>query len=57
MLLYKSYIKKLGIKAKIGVTGLNPHCESIENYNEDENIIPQVIRTKIKKGINIKYLL
>ncbi len=48
------YKKHLKTKAKIAVTGLNPHCESIENYNEDENIIPQVIRSKIKKGINVK---
>ena len=42
------YKKQLKIKAKIAVTGLNPHCESIESYNEDENIIPQVIKSKIK---------
>ena len=48
------YKKQLKIKAKIAVTGLNPHCESIESYNEDENIIPQVIKSKIKKGINVK---
>ena len=48
------YKKQLKIKAKIAVTGLNPHCESIESYNEDENIIPQVVKSKIKKGINVK---
>ena len=26
-------------KVKIGVTGLNPHCESIDNLNEDLDII------------------
>ncbi len=45
--------KKLKIKAKIAVTGLNPHCESILKYNEDEQIIPSVIKNKFKKGVNI----
>ena len=46
--------KELKIKAKIAVTSLNPHCESVSKYNEDERIIPQVINKKIRKGINIK---
>ncbi|WP_075501867.1 4-hydroxythreonine-4-phosphate dehydrogenase PdxA [Candidatus Pelagibacter communis] len=46
--------KKLKIKAKIAVTGLNPHCESVSNFNEDEKIIPQVIKSKFKKNINVK---
>ncbi len=46
--------KELKIKAKIAVTGLNPHCETISKFNEDEKIIPSVIKSKIKKGINIK---
>ena len=48
------YKKVLKIKAKIAVTGLNPHCESVSKYNEDKKIIPQVISKKINKGINIK---
>jgi 4-hydroxythreonine-4-phosphate dehydrogenase len=35
----------------IGVTGLNPHCESIDNYNEDKSIILPTIQ-KLK---NLKY--
>ena len=38
---YKSVIKK---KPKIGVVGLNPHCESIDKYNEDEKIIYPTIK-------------
>ena len=38
---YKTYI---GYKPKIGVTGLNPHCESIGKFNEDEKIIKPVIK-------------
>ena len=48
------YKKQLGIKAKIAVTGLNPHCESVNYINEDEKIIPSVIKNKVKKGINVK---
>ena len=33
---YKKYI---GIEPKIGVTGLNPHCESTDKFNEDIKII------------------
>ncbi len=46
--------KHLKIKAKIAVTGLNPHCESILRLNEDEKILPAVIKMKNKKGINVK---
>ena len=31
--------KKFGKQVKIGVTGLNPHCESIDIFNEDKSII------------------
>ena len=40
--------KKFGKQVKIGVTGLNPHCESIDSFNEDKNIILPTIK-KIKK--------
>ncbi len=33
------YIKYFGFKPKIGVTGLNPHCESNQMQNEEEKII------------------
>tara|TARA_B100000035_G_C21031522_1_gene568788 strand:+ start:1790 stop:2752 length:963 start_codon:yes stop_codon:yes gene_type:complete len=48
---FKKYIKT---KAKIGVTGLNPHCESISSFNEDEKIIKPVIKIKKKQGINVE---
>ena len=31
-------------KPSIAITGLNPHCESIDNYNEDEKIIKPSIK-------------
>ena len=46
------YKFKLGIKPKIAVTGLNPHCESIKKYNEDEKIIFPAIK-KLKEKINV----
>ena len=33
---YKKHIK---IKAKIAVSGVNPHCESILKFNEDDKIV------------------
>ena len=50
-----SFFKKiLKIKPKIAVTGINPHCETILNYNEDEKIISPAIKTQKKNGIDIK---
>ena len=47
---YKNF---LGIKPKIAVTGLNPHCESVLNFNEDEKIILPAIKS-LKKKINVQ---
>ena len=47
----KFYKKFIHLKPKIGVTGLNPHCESIDKYNEDEKIILPCIKLKKKKLI------
>ena len=40
--------KRFGKKVKIGATGLNPHCESIDSFNEDKKIILPTIK-KLKK--------
>jgi len=42
------------IKPKIAVTGLNPHCETILKFSEDEKIIKKAIKNKIKDKINVK---
>jgi len=47
------YIKNLNIKPKIAVTGLNPHCESINKYNEDEMILKPTIKSIKKLGFKI----
>ena len=40
-------------KPKIAITGLNPHCESIDIFNEDEKIIKPSIEFLKKKNYNI----
>ncbi len=47
-LINKFWKTKFNKKVKIGITGLNPHCESIDNFNEDRNIISPTIK-KLKK--------
>ncbi len=43
------YKKILKIKPKIAVLGLNPHCESIHKFNEDEKIIKPLVNRLNKK--------
>tara|TARA_Y100000389_G_scaffold197049_1_gene230916 strand:+ start:109 stop:1074 length:966 start_codon:yes stop_codon:yes gene_type:complete len=38
------YKSKFKFKPKIGILGLNPHCESIDKYNEDEEIIKPTVK-------------
>ena len=46
--------KRFNKKVKIGVTGLNPHCESIDNFNEDEEIILPTIKSLKKSNYDIQ---
>ena len=46
--------KKFNKKVKIGVTGLNPHCESIDSFNEDKKIILPTIKKLKKLKYNIE---
>ena len=48
---YKNYLK---LKPRIAILGLNPHCESIDKFNEDEKIIKPVIKNLKKNGYKIK---
>ena len=43
------YIKKFGFMPEIAILGLNPHCESIYKFNEDERIIKPLIKILRKK--------
>ena len=47
------YKKFLGFKPRIAVIGLNPHCESVLEFNEDTKIINPVIKS-LKNEINVK---
>jgi len=47
---YKKYLNK---KIKIAVCGLNPHCETIEKFSEEDKIIRPAIKI-LKKKINIQ---
>ena len=46
--------KNFKLKPKIGLTGLNPHCESFDKFNEDENIITPAIKYLKKLNYKIK---
>jgi 4-hydroxythreonine-4-phosphate dehydrogenase len=46
--------KEFGKKVKIGVTGLNPHCESIDSFSEDKSIILPTIKKLQKLKYNIE---
>ena len=45
------YKKKFGFKPRIAVLGLNPHCESIHEFNEDEEILRPTIKHLKKKFV------
>ena len=47
---FKKYLKQ---KPRIAVTGLNPHCESIDRVNEDEKIVKPAIKSLIKSNHKI----
>ena len=47
------YKLKLGFKPKIAVLGLNPHCESVDSFNEDEKIIKPAIKYLKNNGYKI----
>ena len=47
---FKKYLRH---KPQIAITGLNPHCESVDTFNEDEKIIKPVIKSLIKSNYKI----
>ncbi len=47
---YKKFLK---FKPRIALAGLNPHCESVHNFNEDQKILLPAIRS-LKKKVNVK---
>ena len=53
MTIDKFYKKYLAKKAKFAVLGLNPHCETIDKFSEEEKIIKPSINSLKKKGIKV----
>ena len=47
---YKNFRNKI---PKIAVLGLNPHCESVDKFNEDERIIKPAVKYLDKQGYNV----
>ena len=43
-LINKFYKKNLNFEPKIAITGLNPHCESTDAFNEDTKILIPIIK-------------
>ena len=44
------FIKKIKLKPKIAILGLNPHCETIDKFSEEEKIIiPAINKLKREK--------
>ena len=54
ILIHDFYKKEFRIKPKIGVTGLNPHCETISKINEDKKIVLPAINQMKKRKFNVK---
>jgi len=54
ILIQKFYKENFNKVPRIGILGLNPHCESILNYNEDDKIIKPLVLKMRKIGFKIK---
>jgi len=47
---YKKYLKR---NVRIAVTGLNPHCETLNKFSEEDSILTPAIKKLKKNGIRI----
>ena len=47
---YKTMFHK---KPRIAILGLNPHCESIDKFNEDEKILIPTVKSLVKKKFKV----
>ncbi len=47
---FKKYNKN---KPTMAITGLNPHCESVDGFNEDEKIITPTIKSLVKQNYKV----
>ena len=53
----KFFKKRLNRKPSFAITGLNPHCESIYKFNEDDKVIKPAINFLKKKDIKFLVLI
>ena len=53
-LIHNFWKDKFNMKVKIGITGLNPHCESVDNFSEDKSIILPAIKRLKKLKYNVE---
>ena len=56
LLINDFFLKKLNKKPKIAILGLNPHCETINKFSEEDKIIKPALKYLLKKNINAKGL-
>ena len=47
------YTKNLKLKPKIAVLGLNPHCETVSNFDEDKKIVAPAINYLKRKNFRV----
>ena len=52
-LINKFYKKKFKFIPKIAITSINPHCESISKFNEDDKIIKPAVKILKEQKINL----
>ena len=53
MIINKFYYENFKFKPTIAVTGLNPHCESIHKFNEDEKIVSKAVIASKKRKFKV----
>ena len=54
LLINNFYKNNFGFKPKIAVTGLNPHCETLNRFNEDDKIVKPAIKKLQKDRLKVK---
>ena len=47
---FKKYLK---LKPQIAITGLNPHCESVDIFNEDEKVVKPTIKSLLRSNLKV----
>ncbi len=52
-LIHNFFKKYRSIKPRIGILGLNPHCESTETFNEDDKILKPTIKYLKNAGFKV----